>query len=175
MSNICVTALIRWLMNRFDTADPGAWADPQSLVHIGEFVDQQHDQNKFREWLRDYVERNRINSRGIDQDIDTLVGPANQRFLWSGRPSRICAIGTSTRGFITSAKFISVFDCAGWPILADLSWSALRSTWSVRFSPFWESLRGCEAEWSRWKGGAISSTLLFIPRGRRVGRIVTGR
>lgn len=78
----------RWLMNRFDTADPGAWADPKSLVHIGEFVDQQHDQNKFREWLRDYVERNRINSRGIDQDIDTLVGPANQRFLsvWQAEP-----------------------------------------------------------------------------------------
>ena len=78
----------RWLMNRFDTSDPGAWADPQSLVHIGEFVDQQHDQNKFREWLRDYVERNRINSRGIDQDIDTLVGPANQRFLsiWQAEP-----------------------------------------------------------------------------------------
>jgi predicted nucleic acid-binding Zn-ribbon protein len=78
----------RWLTNRFDTTKSEAWADPQTLVYIGEFVDQYHDQAKFREWLRDYVERNKIYSRDIDKDIDVLVGPANQRFLsvWQAEP-----------------------------------------------------------------------------------------
>jgi hypothetical protein len=78
----------RWLTNRFDTTVDAKWADPESLKHIGEFVDQQHDQEKFREWLKDYVERNRIYSEGIDSEIDTLVGQANQRFLsiWQAAP-----------------------------------------------------------------------------------------
>lgn len=78
----------RWLTNRFDTTESAAWADPQTLVYIGEFVDQYHDQQKFREWLTDYVERNKIYSRDIERDIETLVGPANQRFLsvWQAEP-----------------------------------------------------------------------------------------
>ena len=49
-------------------------------------MDQEHDQAKFREWLKDYIERNRIYSRDID--VDVLVGPANQRFLsiWQAEP-----------------------------------------------------------------------------------------
>jgi hypothetical protein len=78
----------RWLTNRFDTTDDEKWADPEALKHIGEFVDSQHDQERFREWLKDYVERNKIYSEGIDTEIDTLVGPANQRFLsiWQAAP-----------------------------------------------------------------------------------------
>ena len=76
----------RWLTNRFDTNDSAAWASPDALAHIGQFVDQEHDQVKFREWLKDYIERNRIYSRDID--VDVLVGPANQRFLsiWQAEP-----------------------------------------------------------------------------------------
>lgn len=76
----------RWLTNRFDTNDAAAWAAPDALVSIGQFVDQEHDQAKFREWLKDYIERNRIYSRDID--VDVLVGPANQRFLsiWQAEP-----------------------------------------------------------------------------------------
>jgi predicted nucleic acid-binding Zn-ribbon protein len=85
----------RWLTNRFDTTDPAAWADAdpatpenETLKYIGEFVDQQHDQTKFRDWLKDYVERNHINSRDIDRDIDGLIGAGNQRFLavWQAEP-----------------------------------------------------------------------------------------
>ncbi len=76
----------RWLTNRFDTNDDAAWASPDALAYIGQFVDQEHDQVKFREWLKDYIERNRIYSRDID--VDVLVGPANQRFLsiWQAEP-----------------------------------------------------------------------------------------
>lgn len=76
----------RWLTNRFDTTDAAAWASPDALAYIGQFVDQEHDQVKFREWLKDYIERNRIYSRDIDADV--LVGPANQRFLsiWQAEP-----------------------------------------------------------------------------------------
>ena len=78
----------RWLTNKFDTTDPAAWAEPQTLVYIGELVDQQHDQAKFREWLLDYVERNRINSRDIDSAIDDMLQPVQQRFLsvWQAEP-----------------------------------------------------------------------------------------
>lgn len=78
----------RWLTNNFDTSDPAAWADPKALVAIGTLVDTEHDQAKFREWLKDYADRNKINSAGIDDDIDALVGPANHRFLsiWQAEP-----------------------------------------------------------------------------------------
>jgi hypothetical protein len=78
----------RWLTNKFDTNDPGAWASPDALLAIGALVDTEFDQAKFRDWLVEYIDRNKINSRDIDRDVDALVAPANQRFLsvWQAEP-----------------------------------------------------------------------------------------
>src|SRR6185369_14585123 len=78
----------RWLTNSFDTTDPKEWADAKSLEAIGKLVDSEYDQAKFRDWLKDYVERNKINSRNIDDEIEKLVAPANQRFfsIWQAEP-----------------------------------------------------------------------------------------
>lgn len=78
----------RWLTNKFDTTDPAAWASPDALLAIGALVDTEHDQAKFRDWLVEYADRNKINSRDIDRDIEALVAPPNQRFLsvWQAEP-----------------------------------------------------------------------------------------
>lgn len=78
----------RWLSNRFDTTDSGEWAKAGTLDYIGEFVDVHHDQTKFREWLADYVERNKIYSAGIESEIDQLLSPTQQRFvsIWQATP-----------------------------------------------------------------------------------------
>jgi hypothetical protein len=77
----------RWITSRFDSQNDAAWRD--SLAVMGEYVDGGRDPNGFREWLKYYVDRNRIYSEDrIDQEVSALTGAANQRYLgvWEVEP-----------------------------------------------------------------------------------------
>lgn len=78
----------RWFLNRFDTVSSTEWADPQRLADLGVFVDSQHDPAKFEEWLKDYIDRNKINTPEVDRAIENLTSPSNARFLsiWQATP-----------------------------------------------------------------------------------------
>jgi hypothetical protein len=67
--------------------DDAAWAD--SLPVIEQYLSEGQDPEGFRDWLRYYFDRNRIYSEDrIDQEVDTITGSANQRFLstWQVEP-----------------------------------------------------------------------------------------
>lgn len=67
--------------------DDAAWRE--SLPVMGEYVDSGQDPNSFREWLKYYLERNRIYSEDrVDQEVTAIMGEANQRYLgiWQVAP-----------------------------------------------------------------------------------------
>jgi hypothetical protein len=67
--------------------DDAAWAD--ALPVIEQYLTEGQDPDGFRDWLRYYFDRNRIYSEDrIDQEVDTMTGAANQRFLsaWQVEP-----------------------------------------------------------------------------------------
>jgi len=77
----------RWITSRFDSQNDSAWRD--SLASMDEYVDGGRDPNGFREWLKYYLDRNRIYSEDrIDQEVSALTGAANQRYLgiWEVEP-----------------------------------------------------------------------------------------
>lgn len=77
----------RWITSRFDSENDAAWAD--SLAVINEYLDGGQDENGFREWLKYYLNRNRIYSEDrADQEASALTGMANQRYLgiWQVEP-----------------------------------------------------------------------------------------
>ncbi|HVG20737.1 MAG TPA: hypothetical protein VNI02_16935 [Blastocatellia bacterium] len=64
-----------------------AWAD--ALPVIEQYLAEGQDPEGFRDWLRYYFDRNRIYSEDrIEQEVDVMTGPANQRFLsvWQAEP-----------------------------------------------------------------------------------------
>ncbi len=87
----------RWITSRiYATSDPNntdaAWkprGENDALQVMGEYVDGGQDPDGFREWLRYYLDRNRIYSEDrIDQEVAQVTGAANQRFLsiWQVEP-----------------------------------------------------------------------------------------
>ncbi|HEY3135758.1 MAG TPA: hypothetical protein VGL29_06890 [Blastocatellia bacterium] len=77
----------RWITSRFNSADDSAWSG--SLPIIGEYLDGGQDVNGFRDWLKYYLDRNRIYSEDrIDEEAAALTGQANQRYLgvWQVEP-----------------------------------------------------------------------------------------
>jgi hypothetical protein len=77
----------RWITSRFDARNDAAWRD--SLPVINEYLDGGQDPDSFREWLKYYLDRNRIYSEDrIDQEVAQVTGEANQPFLgiWQVEP-----------------------------------------------------------------------------------------
>ena len=83
----------RWITSRLVSSDDGAWQpradEKDSLRIMNEFLDGGQDQEGFSEWLKYYLDRNRIYAEDrIDQEVSTLTGSENQRFLgiWQLEP-----------------------------------------------------------------------------------------
>jgi hypothetical protein len=83
----------RWITSRLVSSDDAAWRpradENDSLRIMNAYLDGGQDQNGFRDWLRYYLDRNRIYSEDrIDQEVAELTGAANQRFLaiWQLEP-----------------------------------------------------------------------------------------
>ncbi|HWO00504.1 MAG TPA: hypothetical protein VNS63_14690, partial [Blastocatellia bacterium] len=77
----------RWITSRFDSSKDAAWND--SLQVMNDYLDGGEDDNGFREWLKYYLDRNRIYSEDrIDHEVSTITGSASQRFLgvWKLEP-----------------------------------------------------------------------------------------
>jgi hypothetical protein len=77
----------RWITSRFDAGDDAAWKD--ALQVMKDYQDGGEDEEGFREWLKYYLDRNRIFSEDrIDQEVSTLTGSASERFLgvWQLEP-----------------------------------------------------------------------------------------
>ena len=77
----------RWITTRFDANNDAAWTD--SLEVMKDYFDDGEDEDGFREWLKYYLDRNRIYSEDrIDREVATITGSANQRFLgvWQLEP-----------------------------------------------------------------------------------------
>lgn len=77
----------RWITSRFDASNDAAWSD--SLQIMKDYLDRGEDEEGFREWLKYYLDRNRIYSEDrIDQEVSTLTGSASERFLgmWQLEP-----------------------------------------------------------------------------------------
>jgi len=77
----------RWITSRFDAGNDAAWND--SLQVMNTYLDEGEDENGFGEWLKYYLDRNRIYSEDrIDHEVGTITGSASQRFLgvWQLEP-----------------------------------------------------------------------------------------
>jgi predicted nucleic acid-binding Zn-ribbon protein len=77
----------RWITSRFDAKDDAAWHN--SLRVMGEYLDGGEDPNAVRDWLKYYLDKNRIYSEDrIEQEVAALTGPEDQRFLgiWEVEP-----------------------------------------------------------------------------------------
>jgi predicted nucleic acid-binding Zn-ribbon protein len=77
----------RWITSRFDSKDDAAWHN--SLRVMGEYLDGGEDPNAIREWLKYYLDKNRIYSEDrIEQEVSALTGPEDQRYLgiWEVEP-----------------------------------------------------------------------------------------
>ncbi|HJZ66977.1 MAG TPA: hypothetical protein VKF81_02445 [Blastocatellia bacterium] len=77
----------RWITSRFNSPDDAAWSS--SLAIMDEYLDGGQDANGFRDWLKYYLDRNRIYSEDrIDEEAAALTGRANQRYLgiWQLEP-----------------------------------------------------------------------------------------
>ena len=77
----------RWITSRFDSENDAAWTN--SIAVMNEYLDGGQDPNGFREWVKYYLDRNRIYSEDrIDQEASALTGMANQRYLgvWQVEP-----------------------------------------------------------------------------------------
>ncbi|HET9529184.1 MAG TPA: hypothetical protein VFQ92_02445, partial [Blastocatellia bacterium] len=77
----------RWITSRFDAKNDAAWRD--SMPVINEYLDGGQDPASFREWLKYYLDRNRIYSEErIDQEVAQMTSDANQPFLgiWQVEP-----------------------------------------------------------------------------------------
>ncbi len=70
----------RWITSRFPASDDAAWRD--SLDVMEQYLDGGQDVAGLREWLKYYLDRNRIYGEGrIDQEVASIAGEANQPFL----------------------------------------------------------------------------------------------
>ncbi|PYP84830.1 MAG: hypothetical protein DMF61_18810 [Blastocatellia bacterium AA13] len=77
----------RWITARFDPANDGAWRD--SMQVMNDYLDAGQDREAFREWLKYYLERNRIFSEDrVDQEVSAMTAEVNQRALgvWQMQP-----------------------------------------------------------------------------------------
>jgi predicted nucleic acid-binding Zn-ribbon protein len=77
----------RWITSRFDAKDDAAWHS--SLRVMGEYLDGGEDPNAIRDWLKYYLDKNRIYSEDrIEQEVGALTGPEDQRYLgiWEVEP-----------------------------------------------------------------------------------------
>jgi hypothetical protein len=77
----------RWITSRFDSESDAAWSD--SVAVMDSYLDGGQDPNGFREWLKYYLDRNRIYSEDrIDQEASALTSSANQMYLgiWQVEP-----------------------------------------------------------------------------------------
>jgi hypothetical protein len=75
----------RWITSGLK--NDAAWQG--SLNTMGEYLDGGQDPASFREWLTDYLSRNRIYSEDrIPQEVSVITGEANERFLgvWQVEP-----------------------------------------------------------------------------------------
>jgi hypothetical protein len=83
----------RWITSRLVSSDDAAWQpradEKDSLRVMNEYLDGGQDREGFREWLKYYLDRNRIYAEDrIDQEAAALTDSANQRFLgiWQLEP-----------------------------------------------------------------------------------------
>jgi predicted nucleic acid-binding Zn-ribbon protein len=77
----------RWITSRFEAKDDAAWHN--SLRVMGEYLDGGEDPNAIRDWLKYYLDKNRIYSEDrIEQEVGALTGPEDQRYLgiWEVEP-----------------------------------------------------------------------------------------
>jgi hypothetical protein len=77
----------RWITSRFSVTSDAGWRD--SLAVMNEYLDGGQDPNGFRDWLKYYLDRNRIYSEDrIDQEVSQITNGDNQRFLgiWQVEP-----------------------------------------------------------------------------------------
>ena len=75
----------RWITSRLK--DDAAWRD--ALRVMNDYIDGGQDPNGFREWLKYYLDRNRIYSEDrIGQEVASITGEANLRMLgiWQVEP-----------------------------------------------------------------------------------------
>jgi hypothetical protein len=76
----------RWVTTKLGASD-AAWRD--GLTTMNEYLSNGQDPEGFREWLKYYLERNRIYSEEtVDTAANTVAGSANQQYLgiWQVEP-----------------------------------------------------------------------------------------
>jgi hypothetical protein len=77
----------RWITSRFNSDDDAAWSD--SLPVMKEYLSSGQDPDSFREWLKYYLDRNRIYSEDrLDQEVEAIMGQPSEGFLqiWQVQP-----------------------------------------------------------------------------------------
>jgi len=77
----------RWITSRFEAKDDAAWHN--SLRVFGEYLDGGEDPTAVRDWLKYYLDKNRIYSEDrIEQEVAALTGPEDQRYfgIWEVEP-----------------------------------------------------------------------------------------
>ena len=80
----------RWITTRIygnGGINDSAWNE--GIQALDEYLNGAQDPNGFREWLRYYLDRNRVYSaERIEQEVNTISGSASQRFLglWQVEP-----------------------------------------------------------------------------------------
>src|SRR5215471_8147811 len=133
----------RWITSRFDAKDDAAWHN--SLRVMGEYLDGGEDPNAIRDWLKYYLDKNRIYSEDrIEQEVNALTGPEDQRYLgiWEVEPylkerderlyrSYLGSVNRSIKGWglLQMGIMVVVFLAAYlvWPRLGSLSPQSLVS------------------------------------------------
>jgi predicted nucleic acid-binding Zn-ribbon protein len=133
----------RWITSRFDATDDAAWHN--SLRVMGEYLDGGEDPNAIRDWLKYYLDKNRIYSEDrIEQEVNALTGPEDQRYLgiWEVEPylkerdervyrSYLGAVNRSIKGWgllqmgVMTLAFLAAW--LVWPRLGSLSPQSLVS------------------------------------------------
>ncbi|MCI0486781.1 MAG: hypothetical protein L0229_09295 [Blastocatellia bacterium] len=77
----------RWITARFDATNDAEWEN--SLPLLNEYLDSGQDPESFKEWMRYYLDRNRIYSEDrTNQEVAAITGFANRDYLaiWQVEP-----------------------------------------------------------------------------------------
>jgi len=127
----------RWITSRFDAKDDAAWHN--ALRVMNEYLDGGEDPNAVRDWLKYYLDKNRIYSEDrIEQEVASLTGPGDQQYLglWEVEPflrerdermyrAYLGSINRSIKGWglvelgLVALAFLAVYIV--WPLLGRVS------------------------------------------------------
>jgi hypothetical protein len=153
----------RWVTSQLK--DDGAWRDSLSLMNA--YLEGGQDPNAFREWLKYYLDRNRIYSEDrIAQEIATITAEPNQRMLgiWQVEPFLIERDERGYRNYFTSVDR----SMTRWGLLHMALWALI-----LIGAYFGAPVAGL---WARTRGGAGTSLVSKDPtRVERLSNSISSR